>query len=474
MDPLSGKPHIPPPGLPIKGEFTINPPQHLGPLVAPPKLIPLPTPLPEELSRKCPFTPTHTLSVHILPAAFPRAASPPGQIVIPPMEYFSDKTRKDDRKKWMTMTMEKLTWQDAEAAKMFPDPKAQIKVAGEGLWSTVLRIRRNKPAPGEKGITIICLHPIGFHKEIWEPMFRHLLQITESSASPIRIEEIWSLDAVSHGDAALLNNVHIAKLPDRADYARDLANFLIHHLPEGRDAFGNDLAQKLPRLPTSISRARVKNGFQDRQVVAMGHSLGGDATAMCGISYPRLFPALILIETTLFPPSQNDSKLVSAMILSTLGRRSSWPSREEAKRTLLKSSVFRAFDQEIVDAYIAHGMYEDKKTGEVHLKCNPGAEASEYTRPQTINKGWELLRTLDENVELRWVMGGSKDASVLVGGPQVSRETIWRRARNASNIVIPGAGHLVVQEKPNEVAEDVALFLTHKFSSDKNKGHSKL
>lgn len=36
--------------------------------------------------------------------------------------------------------------------------------------------------------------------------------MTETPSSQIRIEEIWSIEAVNHGDAALLNGAHIPKL----------------------------------------------------------------------------------------------------------------------------------------------------------------------------------------------------------------------------------------------------------------------
>ena len=36
--------------------------------------------------------------------------------------------------------------------------------------------------------------------------------MTENPSSQIRIDEIWSIEAVNHGDAALLNGVYIPKL----------------------------------------------------------------------------------------------------------------------------------------------------------------------------------------------------------------------------------------------------------------------
>ena len=234
MDELSGKPHFPPPLGPLKGERTVNPRRRLAPLLPPPKLVPLPTSLPQSLFRKCVFTPTHTLSVHIIPAAYPRAGSPPDRVEIPGLDTFQGKSAKEDRKQWLKETMDRMFWEKREAEKVFPDTKANIRVAEEGIWGTLLRIRRNRSVAdeglqGPKGITLVSTHPIGYHKEvcsllfeiptvlilfwqIWEPTFKHLIEMTENSSSQIRIDEIWSIEAVNHGDAALLNGVHIPKL----------------------------------------------------------------------------------------------------------------------------------------------------------------------------------------------------------------------------------------------------------------------
>ena len=174
MDPLSGKPHYPPPLGPLKGHRTVNPRRHLAPLVQPPKLVPLPNPLPDSINRTCAFTSTHTLSVHLLPAAFPRACSPDDSVVIPAMEDFPGKDGKENRKKWMLKTAERMLWEKKEAEKMFPAPEARVRVAPEGIWNAVSRIRRNKRALHGKGITIVTMHPIGFHKEVCSKFARIL------------------------------------------------------------------------------------------------------------------------------------------------------------------------------------------------------------------------------------------------------------------------------------------------------------
>lgn len=163
MDPLSGKPHYPQPVGPLDGHRTVNPRRRLAPLFKPAKLAPLPNPLPESLNRTCAVTSTHTLSLHLLSAAYPRAWCPADSVVIPSTEDLPDKK---DRKEWMTKTMERMIWEKKEAETLFPDPEARIRVAEEAIWNAVLRIRRNTPSASGKGITIVALHPVGFHKDV--------------------------------------------------------------------------------------------------------------------------------------------------------------------------------------------------------------------------------------------------------------------------------------------------------------------
>jgi hypothetical protein len=104
--------------------------------------------------------------------------------------------------------------------------------------------------------------------------------------------------------------------------------------------------------------------------------------------------------------SQNPQKGVAELITF-------YVLRAEARKAFLKAPMFQKFDPAVLDAYVEYGLYEDKNTGEVHLKCNPAWEASEYTEVRTMNEGWELLPTLDDKVGLRWIMGGREDASDL-------------------------------------------------------------
>jgi hypothetical protein len=105
------------------------------------------------------------------------------------------------------------------------------------------------------------------------------------------VDEVWAWDAVQHGDAAVVNAENLSgictsSLPSTAvlwgmtsylvdwlDNARDIANFMVHYLPEDVDA--TVLPIRLPRLPASVTRVREERGFHTRRLVVVGHSFGG-------------------------------------------------------------------------------------------------------------------------------------------------------------------------------------------------------
>ncbi|KZT67779.1 hypothetical protein DAEQUDRAFT_728778 [Daedalea quercina L-15889] len=92
----------------------------------------------------------------------------------------------------------------------------------------------------------------------------------------------------------------------------------------------------------------------------------------------------------------------------------------------------------------------------------PGVqEAMTYTDMLTMYETWDLMDTLDERVEIRWILAGK------VGkGEQWFRETTsWRRPVNCSNVVFTQASHLIVMEAPEELGKDISAFVDCKYGS---------
>lgn len=132
---------------------SINP-RPLLPLEEPPETLPLPS-LPSPL-RQPDFTDLYTLSTHIVPAAYPRAArDAPLPAPIP-----SHGLDKEERKK--------LVWQ-----RTIEMVEAHTKFAGPGvgsralLWNCVNRyLRKTNGGRKSKGLTLFFAHANGFPKEV--------------------------------------------------------------------------------------------------------------------------------------------------------------------------------------------------------------------------------------------------------------------------------------------------------------------
>lgn len=80
---------------------------------------------------------------------------------------------------------------------------------------------------------------------------------------------------------------------DNADYARDVANFMLFYLPE-QPTDARALATCLPRLPASVSNTRKLCGCAARTIVAIGHSMGAHAL------YALVKPTRSLLESFIY------------------------------------------------------------------------------------------------------------------------------------------------------------------------------
>lgn len=123
--------------------------------------------------------------------------------------------------------------------------------------------------------------------QTWETMIRDLLDTPAGEM----VDEVWAWDAVQHGDAAIVNADSLSGIctfnatilqqrirgltitsVDWLDNTRDIANFLVHYLPEDLEA---TLPTRLPRLPASVTKVRGEHGYRTRKLVVVGHSFGG-------------------------------------------------------------------------------------------------------------------------------------------------------------------------------------------------------
>ncbi|KAA1472838.1 alpha/beta-hydrolase, partial [Dentipellis sp. KUC8613] len=284
--------------------------------------------------------------------------------------------------------------------------------------------------------------------QTFEPTLRELVRRAEAEAG-YRIDEIWLLEAVNQGDSALVNGSRLPTLFDWKDHTRDHLNFFLNYLPETVSA--QPLPTLLERVPDAVADARRVRGFPQRKLVAIGHSLGGSTLALAAYYYPALFAGLVLVDPVIAPVGHETHALKIGYASGALSRRETWPSREEAHKLLRASPFFGAWEPEVLKLYVEHGLTPDGSG--VRLKTTGFQEAATFADTLTRQEAWTAVGQIDERIPLKWLCA----ETAAKGCVEIERQRVWLRPENASNARVPGAGHLIVQERPRELGRSLCL-----------------
>ncbi|KAL7415208.1 hypothetical protein BDY24DRAFT_384080 [Mrakia frigida] len=182
----------------------------------------------------------------------------------------------------------------------------------------------------------------------------------------------------------------------------------------------------------------------------------------------------------------------SGLTRGAVGRPDVWPSLSSIKPTLLKSPFFQAFHPTQLDSYIQHGFILLNPSDPTDLRATLAfprwAEALIFTKGYPLGEVWDRLEFGGEKVgkggkEVRWVFPGIGQLSgpdsdhqrishfLSDPPPPTSDVPLALKPTKSSNVIVEGAGHLVVQERPVEMGEVLTDFLVDLFGErDASKG----
>ncbi|KAF9450037.1 hypothetical protein P691DRAFT_811281 [Macrolepiota fuliginosa MF-IS2] len=425
-------------------------PREAIPVYPPPEPLEYPS-LPSK-PRHLPLDAPFTLSTHIIPAAHLRTL-PHAPIPLLPTSDLPKAER--------TAYNQKI--------------RAQLRLLGSPppssghpilLWNCLNRYVR-KGAKGT-GLTLFFAHANGFPKEIWEPVIQLIINSPSND-----VDEIWSWEAVQHGDSVLLNGESLGCLFDWADNGRDILNFLHYFIPSvATDA---PVPTHLRRISSEETQYRKAHGFRARTIVGVGHSYGGCTTTFAALENPKLFSSLILVDPVIIKPYDTEEQGLAdhrtdGLIYGALNRREVWSSKEEALAGFKKNPFFNAWDPEVLKLYVECGLYDTKdSSGQsiTRLKMPGVQEAIVFAATLTQFEVYQRMKDLDEGIELRWIVPGKPGAGEL-GSPGTTQLRVWVRPKNSSNVRIPSAGHLIPLEAPRDLAREIESFIQRKYGNISN------
>ncbi|TRM56499.1 Alpha/beta hydrolase family-domain-containing protein [Schizophyllum amplum] len=253
--------------------------------------------------------------------------------------------------------------------------------------------------------TLVLLHAIGFHKEVWEPTIAALL----GAAGPA-VQEAWAIECPNHVQSA--------------GYAAAAHRFL------------ENVAD-----------------LRSRPLVGIGHSLGGIALTILQRIPPLLpFTSLIIVEPVLLAvPRPRIERLRVRLRGRALGRKDAWRTREAAEAYFRKAP----WDGRVVDLFVEHGLVRDDRRGGVTLACSREQEETMYMDMYGPTAPLDYLPQMCSDIPVHLVLGSPND----VMAADLHAALLTGRIPWTSVARIPQAGHFVPMDAPDALAVVLAGML---------------
>jgi hypothetical protein len=196
---------------------------------------------------------------------------------------------------------------------------------------------------------------------------------------------------------------------DWQDNARDILQFLLHYLPPPstsgqqqelptllpRQLLDDPSFDELdtiprPRSPSKQNTPHTRRQWRGREIVGIGHSFGGYATAVAASALPSdtyhsIYSALALIDPVIYPPEMDTRQHLLHRVGAAIVRRDMWPSREDARTAFKRNKgFFGKWAPECLERYVQFGLVDrsvvapGKGVDGVELKTRKADEAVRF------------------------------------------------------------------------------------------------
>ncbi len=258
---------------------------------------------------------------------------------------------------------------------------------------------------GGEGPTVLLLHATGFTPWLWHPIAREL-------AGECRVIVPFFCEQRS-GD------------PEKGGIGWML------------------LAEDLARFIREIHAGRI---------ILVGHSIGAAVASLAEAAFGPLAERMVLIEPIFLPEefySMNPTVEQHPMASKAIRRGNFWMNAADAKSYFLSRELFRSWDNEMLDLYIAHALVAEDHG--LRLACSPRQEAALFMG-DTQENPWPLLKEICCPVLV--VEGGRSELKFLLDSGKATQSFTM-----GSYLCVKGAGHLIPMENPRETLRIIREFL---------------
>lgn len=255
--------------------------------------------------------------------------------------------------------------------------------------------------------TFLLAHATGFHARCWDQVIRHLGD-----------RHVVAVDQRGHG---------------RSDKTK------ITHWK----VFGQDLAAFVRALDL-------------RDVIGVGHSMGGHAMSEAAAASPDRFRRLVLIDPVIASPDEyGGGWAISALggtAHPTARRKRRFASPEEMFARFKGREPYSIFHPEALRDYCTHGLLPAADGAGFELACPPETEASIYMTSRTNPGVYDSIRALIIPVLVLRAKEPPPERDVMDFSSSPTWPGLAGEFRNGREIYFPDHTHFLPMEIPEHVA----------------------
>ncbi|KAI0685401.1 Alpha/Beta hydrolase protein [Cytidiella melzeri] len=298
------------------------------------------------------------------------------------------------------------------------------------------------PEQGGPALTLLFAHGNGLHKEYWEPTLQKLLAPPSGPGSPKRlssgakIREAWAFDALDHGDSAVANSAILEDMKDGVsvvEWARAIAAFVQVHLMSHR-------------------------------IVLVGHSVGTVAIVYSMLCFPTdahiPYEAMVIIEPPMHDKQLRDENYadrtghIKLLTKAVAMQPSDFDTREKAYEVMCKRMPWKICDDRSRRLFVNNGMRpkdQSRPLGPVTTKCHKSHEIAKFHEWDPMFEAVDHITKTCARFPYHFIFGAVNDiVPRYVQDNAVSSE----KGRNVASVTrMPGTGHMLVQQRPDELAD---------------------
>lgn len=173
-------------------------------------------------------------------------------------------------------------------------------------------------------------------------------------------------------------------------------------------------------------------------------------------TFPQLFETLILVDPTIFPADVSRYLSTLQLVQGAITRKRFWPSKREAKAAFQRNKAFYGkWDPEALDRYVEFGLMEDPRAAV--LKVDRMQEAHVFNDGDNYGskRAFTRLAWLPRSLNVH-IIRAAKGQSTI---PDESYSSFYEVIKHATHIRLRNTGHLIAQEKPKYLADELVRYL---------------